>query len=73
MNCPKCNLKMQKVRENQVFSGNIVVEAVPALKCPGCGEKFFGEKAYDSTLKKVQEVKGKIPLQTLAKIKALFV
>jgi len=72
MNCPKCDVKMQKIKTKEVFYGNIAVENIDALKCKKCGEVFFDENAYDSTVKKLQEIKEKIPVSVLAKIKMLF-
>lgn len=72
MNCPKCNIRMQKVKTNEVFYGNMVVECIDALKCKKCGETFFDENTYNDTLARLQEVKQKIPVSTLAKIKMLF-
>ena len=72
MNCPKCLTKLERINTNKIFYGNIVVEDIAALKCEKCGETYFGEKAYDSTLKKVQEVRTEIPVPILTKIKMMF-
>jgi hypothetical protein len=45
-----------KIKTNKIFYGNIVVEDIAALNCRRCGELFFDERAYDSTLQKVQKV-----------------
>ena len=73
MQCIKCESRLEKTKTSRTFFGNIIVEDIEALKCKNCGEEYFDEKSYDKTLKKIREIKGKIPEQLMNKIKTITV
>jgi len=73
MKCFECNGKTEKIKTSKVFSGNILIENITAFKCKKCGELFFDEASYNNTLKKVKEIKQKIPAMVLSKIKVVMI
>ncbi|MFH1586819.1 MAG: YgiT-type zinc finger protein [Candidatus Diapherotrites archaeon] len=71
MLCTKCDSKLEKAKTSKLFSGNIVVEDIETLRCTNCGEEYFDESSYEKTLKKVKEIKSKIPGKLMNKIKTI--
>lgn len=71
MKCNVCRSKTVPVTTKEVFYGNIVIDNIKAHKCEKCGELYFDEATYDKTLKKVREIKQKIPMPLMSRIKLL--